>query len=440
MAKTAVVLAGGGSRGAYQIGAWRALRELNIPIDMVTGTSVGALNGALMVQGEFEAAEKLWANISPEDVMNDILGDADVSPHDSPAVWKAFIRDVLEQGGVDITPLEKMIRSILDEKRFRASPVEYALVTVELPSLKPHELTKEQIPEGMLCDYLLASSACFPAFKARQIDGTFYVDGGYWDNMPIRLAQEMGADTIYAVDLESVGMVRRLRKKPQKLTLIRSSWDLGPFIYFDSRFARRNMKLGYLDTMKACGKYEGWQYTFRPKDWSETMNRLAPVCEKAMEVGRANNPPFVRALESFMTRRFIRDFSHKARPDQNMSLRQALTLAAEYCGEIFEIDPTQVQDFEAFNSRMLHSLSHVDFVPTQCDPAEAAAKILDELKEKDRRFITGYLMEQLQEFLVPSGHPFNLLLFAAPYWKELAAAWYLLILSLAGDFSTIHLS
>ena len=53
MSKTAVVLAGGGSRGAYQIGVWKALRELGIEYQLVTGTSVGALNGVLMVQGDF---------------------------------------------------------------------------------------------------------------------------------------------------------------------------------------------------------------------------------------------------------------------------------------------------------------------------------------------------------------------------------------------------
>ena len=54
--KTALVLAGGGSRGAYQIGVWQALREMDIPIHIVTGTSVGALNGALIAQNSFDTA------------------------------------------------------------------------------------------------------------------------------------------------------------------------------------------------------------------------------------------------------------------------------------------------------------------------------------------------------------------------------------------------
>lgn len=49
-------MGGGGSRGSYQIGVWEALRELGIDYQIVTGTSIGALNGALMVQNDFEAA------------------------------------------------------------------------------------------------------------------------------------------------------------------------------------------------------------------------------------------------------------------------------------------------------------------------------------------------------------------------------------------------
>lgn len=54
MSKTAIVLAGGGSRGAYQLGVWKALREMGVDYQLVTGTSVGALNGTLMVQQDYE--------------------------------------------------------------------------------------------------------------------------------------------------------------------------------------------------------------------------------------------------------------------------------------------------------------------------------------------------------------------------------------------------
>lgn len=58
--KTALVLSGGGARGAYQAGVWRALDELGIKIDIITGTSVGAINAAMVAQGELDLACSLW--------------------------------------------------------------------------------------------------------------------------------------------------------------------------------------------------------------------------------------------------------------------------------------------------------------------------------------------------------------------------------------------
>ena len=59
--KRAIVLSGGGAKGGYEIGAWKAFRRLGIDFDIVTGTSVGALNGVLMVQNDFFKAYKLWS-------------------------------------------------------------------------------------------------------------------------------------------------------------------------------------------------------------------------------------------------------------------------------------------------------------------------------------------------------------------------------------------
>ena len=61
--KRAIVLSGGGSKGAYQIGVWKALKKMHIDYDIVTGTSVGALNAALMIQKNYYRAVWLWHNL-----------------------------------------------------------------------------------------------------------------------------------------------------------------------------------------------------------------------------------------------------------------------------------------------------------------------------------------------------------------------------------------
>ena len=122
--------------------------------------------------------------------------------------------------------------------RDRASPIRFGLVTVEKRGLKPRELTLEDIPAGKVKDYLLASAACFPALRAKQIDGVQFLDGGYRDNMPTALAQKMGAEELVCVDLEGVGITLPNRTG-LPTTMIRSYWELGDILHFDPDTARR---------------------------------------------------------------------------------------------------------------------------------------------------------------------------------------------------------
>ena len=58
-----LVLEGGGARGAYHIGAYKAIKELDIEIGGIAGTSIGAINGAMMVQGDYDLLEKVWLSV-----------------------------------------------------------------------------------------------------------------------------------------------------------------------------------------------------------------------------------------------------------------------------------------------------------------------------------------------------------------------------------------
>ena len=170
-----------------------------------------------------------------------------------------FLRDIVREGGMDVTPLEEIVERVLDEDALRASPIRFGLVTVEKRGLKPRELPLEEIPEGKVKDYLLASAACFPALRAKQIDGVQFLDGGYRDNMPTALAQKMGAEELVCVDLEGVGITLPNRTG-LPTTLIRSYWELGDILHFDPDTARRNVELGYYDTLRAFGRVRGCAY------------------------------------------------------------------------------------------------------------------------------------------------------------------------------------
>jgi len=67
--RVALVLGGGGARGSYQVGVWKAIRELGIQPDIITGTSVGALNGAAILQGDYELVEQMWKELEIKNVV-----------------------------------------------------------------------------------------------------------------------------------------------------------------------------------------------------------------------------------------------------------------------------------------------------------------------------------------------------------------------------------
>jgi NTE family protein len=243
--KTALVLGGGGSRGAYEIGVWQALRELGIRIDIVTGSSVGAINGALIAMDAFDLAVTLWKEI------------------ETSMVFDMDFKDILANTGIGAGKLKGMLHQYIDEGAVRRSPVEYGLVTAELPSMTPKFLIRDQIPDGTLVDYLLAGSALFPAMKSYEINKLRYVDGAFTDNLPVGLATGLGATHIVAVDLESPGVIRKDSiDKAEHIKIIRCPWDLGNIIVFDRLNSRKIMRLGYLDTLKAFHVYDGSYYCF----------------------------------------------------------------------------------------------------------------------------------------------------------------------------------
>ena len=251
--KKALVLAGGGARGSYQVGVWRALTELGWNPQIITGTSVGSLNGAMFALDLYETARDMWTSIRSQDVME--------LPEETRNLTELhqFLRDVVRAGGMDVTPLEEIVERVLDEDALRASPIRFGLVTVEKRGLKPRELPLEEIPKGKVKDYLLASAACFPALRAKQIDGVQFLDGGYRDNMPTGLAQKMGAEELVCVDLEGVGITLPNRTG-LPTTMVRSYWELGDILHFDPDTARRNIELGYYDTLRAFGRLRGCAY------------------------------------------------------------------------------------------------------------------------------------------------------------------------------------
>lgn len=252
----ALVLAGGGAKGSYQIGVWRALEELDWHPSIITGASVGTLNGCMFAIGKAREAEALWRSLEIHDVL-------DVPAARTPEELNSFFLDVIRSGGLNVEPLAERIDALIDEDAVRWSPIHFGLVMTEMSNLRSIQCPIESIPQGRLKDYLLASSACFPALRPREIDGVKYIDGGWRDNMPLQLAARMGATELLGVDIDGIGFVRQ-NNTGLPTRIVRSHWNLGPTLDFDPARAARNIALGYFDTMRLFGRFGGTAYAILP--------------------------------------------------------------------------------------------------------------------------------------------------------------------------------
>lgn len=338
----ALVLSGGGSKGAYQIGVWKALRKLNIKIDIITGTSAGALNAALITQNTYHKAVNTWKKIN----LDILFGEDAIEADETLELYKMYGKKFIKDGGMDTSRLQKIITDALRPRRFYKSKINFGLITYNLTNKKPMELTKENIKQELLDDYLMASATCFPAFKLKDIEGHKYVDGGYYDNLPINLAIKMGADEIIAVDLSAPGLKKTPIKKV-KTTTIKPKSKLTNFLNFYEEGAKRNIKLGYNDTMKAFHKYEGNKYTFKKGHIEKNNNKYQETYEHILS----------KILKfKYATKDFYQQL--KLSLDLPLKLEDKLLLRVmELIAKDFNLDDTIVYTYKGFNRRLKKELN-----------------------------------------------------------------------------------
>ncbi len=254
----ALVLGGGGARGSYEIGVWKAMRELDIKADIITGTSVGAINGAIIAQGEYEKALDLWLNIENKMVFGGIYEESEEKSKLDVVIEKFIENDLL-----NMNPLKELLEKNIDEDMVRNSKIQFGIMTVDKEAYKEKAVFLEDIEEGKLVDYIMASSALYPLVKAHDIDGKKYIDGGFYDNLPINMAVSKGADKIIAVDLKAIGIIKEHGEGCEKEVVRISPYrDLGSIIDFKSSQIKKNIDLGYMDAMKSFKVLEGKGFTF----------------------------------------------------------------------------------------------------------------------------------------------------------------------------------
>lgn len=287
--KYGLVLAGGGVRGAYQAGVCKALRELKIDIAAVAGTSIGAVNGAFIAQGDYDLLEELWSKIELKDIIS-VPDNMNENILKMTNIGK-LVREVWRCEGLDAKPLEELLRKMINEKKIRKSKIDFGIVTFSLTDRMEVTLFKEDIPEGELVEYIMAS-ACFPVFKTRVIDKKKFIDGGITNNMPVDVLLRDGIDNIIAVDVKGVGVYKSFNSAGRNIINIRSSRSETGILDFNREGIARSIQEGYLETMKTFGRCTGREYSIITSDYFKSRGRyskeLLDGLEKAAEIFGVN--------------------------------------------------------------------------------------------------------------------------------------------------------
>lgn len=275
-----LVLEGGGSKGAYHVGVYKAIKELNIEVGGIAGTSIGAINGAMMVQGDYEVLEKAWYSINSYDLfdINFNLNEVNLSYilHQS--------KEILANRGLDTSKVRELFEQYIDEDKIRSSNIDFGMVTVNLTDMKSMELFIEDIPKGKLVEFLIAS-ANLPAFRIEEVDGKKYLDGGFYNNLPIDFLATKGYKDIIAVRTNAWGIVRKVKEKDLNITYIQPGESLGSMLGaldFNKEKAENLIKLGYFDAMKVFKSLKGFKYYCIPYE-GNFLNLLVDFSNKHKE-------------------------------------------------------------------------------------------------------------------------------------------------------------
>lgn len=269
MKRYSLVLEGGGAKGAYQVGAIKALKENGYEFDTIVGTSIGALNAAFICQGDIDKLDELWHTLSFQDLMdiNNELGESLVnfnltSEIVNEAAKKAI--NAFKAKGIDTKNIRNILEKYIDEEKIRRSEIRFGLVTYCISDMVPQKLFIEDIPKGKLIDYLMATSN-LPVFKRQKIDDKKFLDGGAYDNCSVEMLYDAGYKDIVAIRIfrrrnRIRNYAKLSRKKDLNLKIILPSEELPFILNFESNNLKKLVDYGYVDTIKQLKGLDGNSY------------------------------------------------------------------------------------------------------------------------------------------------------------------------------------
>ena len=272
-----LVLEGGGAKGAFHVGVLKALYDRGYEFQGVAGTSIGAINGALVAQGDFDRLYDLWYTATPsllfdfdENMVSRIL-DNDLDKTVFKYIFQT-IKLLFASKGVSLDKAKDLLDRLIDENKLRASNIDFCLVTVEhSDDWKPLVLFKNDIPNGEIKDYIL-TSAYLPIFNRAKVDGKMFIDGGMYDNCPVNPLIYRGFDEIIAIRTGARMPSQKVIDRSVKVSYIDPSEPLGKLLDFRTDRIRYNIQLGYYDGLRYTDNLLGLKYYIRRPSYKDFIN------------------------------------------------------------------------------------------------------------------------------------------------------------------------
>ena len=265
--KKGLVLEGGGVKGSYQIGAYYALKESGIKIDGFVGTSIGSINAAVLACGFDRKLLDYWYNVD----VGKLLGfderfsqtfNGSFSVNSVIGAFTTF-KDIIKNLGITDEFLRSVVNELVSYNTLIHSRKDFGLVTCNVSKMKPKYVYKEDIQDQAdLINHIIAS--CYlPVFRQKKvIDDSYYLDGGFYDNSPVKLLDDLGYDVAYIIDIHGIGFKRKDNYKV-KTVLIEPSRKNGSILELNKKVIRDNILMGYYDTLRVIKKYDGYKYCFK---------------------------------------------------------------------------------------------------------------------------------------------------------------------------------
>ena len=265
-----LALEGGGVRGSYQAGVYMAMYECGVNIDGVCGTSIGALNAAVIASGRGDELPRIWRSLSMGHVFG--FSDAYINYVKRKKKNLDFFKyaiigtvKVIKNKGIELKGVREVIDDYLDVDALIASDIDFGVCTVRFRDFKPLYLFKEEMNPERIKDYILAS-AFLPIFKREKlIDDNYYLDGGFYDLGPVNMLINKGYETIYLVKVHGIGISRKYDSSKANVVVIESKRKLGGVIDVDPKRVEENINMGYYDAIRVLKNYDGEKYVFRNK-------------------------------------------------------------------------------------------------------------------------------------------------------------------------------